>query len=138
MDATIDGNGVNIFKPLQFASLNVVLNTALGIHLSSPQDPLSREILDFVSTTVKLSGAAQDMSNFLPILSVMKKMFFSQKERRMKDYIATKRDHLSKQFIKQALEDETECFLKLLYERKDQLDLDDDDIMVIIGKWRGN
>ncbi|KAI8150053.1 cytochrome P450 [Fennellomyces sp. T-0311] len=131
LDATAEENGVEVLKPLQSAAMNVVLTTALGTRATSAKDPLFQEIIKTVDTGMKLAGAAEDMSGFLPILSVLNVIY--RKERRMEDFVVKMRNPLFRRLIKQALEGEADCFVKSLYERKEEFGLDEDGIMVTIN-----
>lgn len=130
--ATIANGHVDTVKPLQSASMNVVLTTCLGMRAESVLDPLFKEVVAVTDEGMKLAGAAEDMSSFLPILSVLDILF--RKERRMRNFAENKRNPLYRRLIREALASDKDCLLKSLYELKDQYNLDDDDIMVTISK----
>ena len=113
--------------------MNVVLTTALGKRATSLQDPLFKKIIHVVDTGMKWAGAAEDMSTFLPVVAIFDVIF--RKERRMNEFIETKRNPLFRGLIKEARESNVDCLLKSLYERKEQYDLDDDAILVTISKY---
>ncbi|KAI9245377.1 cytochrome P450 [Phascolomyces articulosus] len=131
LSATLANGSVEVIKPFQAAAMNVVLTTALGKRATSLQDPLFKKIIHTVDTGMKLAGAAEDMSTFLPIVAILDVIF--RKERRMREFITTKRNPLFRGLIKEALEGDVDCLVKSLYECKEEYDLDDDAILVTIN-----
>ena len=113
--------------------MNVVLTTSLGKRATSLQDPLFKKIIHVVDTGMKWAGAAEDMSTFLPIITILDIIF--RKERRMTDFIENTRNPLFRSLIKEARESNVDCLLKSLYERKEEYELDDDAILVTISKY---
>ncbi|KAG2228138.1 hypothetical protein INT45_009184 [Circinella minor] len=129
--ATLANGSVEVIKPFQAAAMNVVLTTSLGKRATSLQDPLFKKIIHVVDTGMKWAGAAEDMSSFLPIITILDIIF--RKERRMTDFIENTRNPLFRSLIKEARESNVDCLLKSLYERKEEYDLDDDAILVTIN-----
>lgn len=122
---------VEPFKPLQSATMNVVLMVCLGMRVPSAQDPFFKEIIDVVDRGIKYCGADNDMSAFLPILSALD--ILVRKERTLKHYIETERNPLFRRLIQHGLEVDKDCFVKTLYALKDEYDLDDDGILVMMS-----
>ncbi|KAI9245376.1 cytochrome P450 [Phascolomyces articulosus] len=122
--------GVDIFKPLQLASFNVIMTTCFGMRAESIQDPLFRTMIGLIDEGMEKADASADISTFLPIISFMDIIF--QREKGIADFIRDKRDPLFRHLIQQAIENENDCLLKTIYKNKKISRLDDDDIMVIM------
>lgn len=124
--------GLYPVKYFQAAAMNVVLTTILGKRATSMKDPLFLEVVTAVDKGMKFAGVANDVSSFLPILSIMD--FLVRKERNMRNFIKNERDPLYKRLIKEALESDKDCLLKSLYKLKEEYELDDTGILITISK----
>ncbi|CAO3645249.1 unnamed protein product [Cunninghamella blakesleeana] len=108
-------------------SLNVTLGASFGKHVSA-DDPLFKTVVDVVNECLNLSGAANDMSGFLPILSFLDVIF--RKERYLKHFVENIRNPVYRKLMKEALENDKDSFYKQFYALKDEYELDEEDLLV--------
>ncbi|KAJ8654226.1 hypothetical protein O0I10_010048 [Lichtheimia ornata] len=131
LSASLANGSVDLVKPLQFSSMNVIMQASLGMRAESPRDPLFRDMIHVIDRGMKFAGPAEDMSSFLPILSVMDVLY--RKKSRLNNYIEKERTPLLKRLIKESLDSGKECLAKWLYEYKDDEDIDDYTILVTLN-----
>lgn len=132
--ASLANGSVDLIKPLQFSSMNVIMQASLGMRAESPRDPLFRDMIHVIDRGMKFAGPAEDMSSFLPILSVLDILY--RKKSRLNNYIEKERTPLLCRLIKESLESGKECLAKWLYEYKDDEDIDDYTILITLSKFR--
>ncbi|KAJ8657340.1 hypothetical protein O0I10_006893 [Lichtheimia ornata] len=128
--ASFANGSVSLIKPLQFFSMNVILQAALGKRVDSPNDPEFREIVRVIDQSMKFAGVAEDISSFLPILTVLDVIY--RKERKLKKFIEEVRNPLFRRLIKESLDSGEECLAKWFYEYKDE-EVDDHGILVALS-----
>ncbi|CAO3623133.1 unnamed protein product [Cunninghamella echinulata] len=118
------------FNPMdsfQSTSMNVILTTSFGKHLS-PDDPLFKKIVNAVTESLRLAGTANDISGFLPVLSFLDVIF--RKKRNMEHFVNKVHNPIMLDLMKEALESENDSFYKQFYALKDEYDLDEKDLLV--------
>lgn len=123
------------FNPMdsfQSTSMNVILSTSFGKHLS-PDDPLFKKIVNVVTESLRLAGTANDISGFLPILSFLDVIF--RKKRNMEHFVNKVHNPVMLDLMKEALESEEDSFYKQFYALKDEYDLDEKDLLVSMCKF---
>ncbi|ORZ02475.1 cytochrome P450 [Syncephalastrum racemosum] len=126
-----DQDGLDPLKTFQFTSMNIILTTCLGKRAKNMDDPLFRNVVAVVDEGMKLCGADNDMSTFLPIIDIFD--VFVRKERGFRDFVEKKRNPLFRRLLKEALEGDSDCLLKSMYDQKDEFELDDDNILVAMN-----
>ncbi|ORZ14120.1 cytochrome P450 [Absidia repens] len=114
---------------LQAASLNVVLLTCFGKRVESVEDPLFKDIMNFVIPTVKHAGSEGSLSQFLPIFGLVDALV--GKKRVFADFVSKVRDPLFARLIKDALSGDKDCYVK----RFEEYDLDETDLIVIMSDF---
>lgn len=130
--ASFANGSVSLIKPLQFFSMNVILQASLGKRVDSPHDPEFREIVRVIDQSMKFAGVAEDISSFLPILTVLDVVY--RKERKLKRFIEEVRNPLFRRLIKESLDSGEECLAKWFYEYKDE-EVDDHGILVALSMY---
>lgn len=125
-------DGIDPLKTFQFTSMNIILTTCLGKRAKDMNDPLFCNVVGVVDEGMKLCGADNDMSTFLPIMDLFD--VFVRKERGFRDFVEKKRNPLFRRLLKEALESDTDCLLKSMYDLKEEFELDDDNILVAMSK----
>ncbi|KAI9491276.1 cytochrome P450 [Zychaea mexicana] len=123
---------VNPLPLLQRTSLNYVLQTGFGLCVSE-QDELFHEIITFIDEGLKLGGVQNDLAGFLPILKVVDVILGHASV--YKRFIRERRDPLFTKLIQKAAEGDQDCVFKRLYEQKEQLGLEDADLLVAAGDF---
>ncbi|KAI9493660.1 cytochrome P450 [Zychaea mexicana] len=136
LKTTEEKGSIDVVKPLQFATMNFLFVTCLGMRATHVKDPLFVDVVSVIDRNMKMCGVAEDTAWFLPILSVLD--FVLRKEAKQKAFIKEKRDPLFRRLIKEALESDRDSLVKSLYALKDETNLlDDDGIMVTINELIG-
>ncbi|KAI8334338.1 cytochrome P450 [Chlamydoabsidia padenii] len=116
---------------LQSFSLNVILTTNFGKRVSSIKDPLFKEIMHNVESSMKYGEAEGDLSQFLPAVKYLD--FLIGKKHLFDDLITNHRDPLYKRLIKEALESDADCLVKNVVALQEEYELDEKDIIVIMA-----
>ncbi|KAI8139124.1 cytochrome P450 [Fennellomyces sp. T-0311] len=123
---------VDPVKYLQLASLNLILTTCFAKRAESIDDELFTTIVKYVEDSVVSNSPMNDVSAFIPALKVLD-LFTSRKKNAEGQRLLDIRERVFKTLIKQARESDKKCFIKTLDEIKDELELDDDDILVTMS-----
>ncbi|KAI8327318.1 cytochrome P450 [Blakeslea trispora] len=109
---------------IRCSSVNIILATAFGIPgVHSPEDPLYKEIVNIIETSLWFANVIADPSVFS--LSFQRKMI-DFKENVMHPLLA--------KLIKQARESETDSLIKKLDLIKDEHDIDEQNIRVLMSE----
>ncbi|ORZ14121.1 cytochrome P450 [Absidia repens] len=122
---------VNPLTILQASSLNVILTTCFARRVTSPEDPLFLEIMAFVNQGMKMGGAEADLSGFLPILTFVDVLV--GKKKMFRDFVANVRDPIFVKLIEEASSGDKDCLIKSFLALKEEYDLDDQDLIVIMS-----
>ncbi|KAI8100200.1 cytochrome P450 [Halteromyces radiatus] len=115
---------------VQSAAMNVILTTCYATRVNSADDPLFKEIMECVHVNMKVAGAEGDISQFFPIFSILDGLV--GKKRAFIDFLANIRDPLVTRLIQQAASSDKDSMVKTFLALKDEYDLDDKDILVIL------
>lgn len=126
--------GMNPIKALHFASMSVILSICIGTRAKSLDDPLFMEVEESVTELMKMAGAGEDVSAFLPVFSAY--YWLTGRKEKYLETIEKHRDPLFKRLLKTAVESENDCLFKSVYEKKNQYGLEDDDILVFLSMSR--
>ncbi|KAI8334328.1 cytochrome P450 [Chlamydoabsidia padenii] len=133
-DTTREGQ-IDPASYLQSTSLNVIMTTCLGKRVTGIDDPLFKEVMDYVEKSMKYGEAEGDLSQYLPVVKYLD--FLIGKKHLFDDLINNYRDPLFKRLIKEALESDTDCLIKTMVALKEEYGLDDTDIIVIMADLVG-
>lgn len=134
VSASKEDGGINPFKTLQLASLNVILSTCFARRADSVDDPLFRDIVHYVDEHVGFAGLENDLPSFLPIFHWLEKFGSQARNKKQKsDRLLETRNRLFRYLVQQARKTDQNCFVKTLDNIKAEHELDDDDIMVIMS-----
>ncbi|KAI8375700.1 cytochrome P450 [Choanephora cucurbitarum] len=113
------------------SSLNIILATAFGIPgVQSPEDSLYKEIVDIIETTLWFANVIADPGVFFPILSFLDVIF--RRERKMIDYKENVVLPLLTKLVNQARESDKDSLIKKLDSIKDEHDIDEQNILVLM------
>lgn len=127
-------------NPLMFmrcSSINVILAAGYGLKgVSSPDDPRFKEIIEVVELGLHYTSVVGDFSSYFPILSFLDVIF--KKEQRMRDFLRDLSDPLFNKLLKQARESEQDSLVKKLDLIKDEYDIDERNLRVIMSKVSHN
>ncbi|CAO3593213.1 unnamed protein product [Absidia cylindrospora] len=113
------------------SALNVILTTVFGKRVKSVDDPLFKEIMHFVDLSMKYGEAEGDLSQYMPIFGYLD--FIAGKKRVFSDFVSKVRDPLFSRLIQEAAESETDCLIKSFLDLKEEFNLDDKDLIVIMS-----
>ncbi|CAO3589869.1 unnamed protein product [Absidia cylindrospora] len=116
---------------LQASSLNVILTTCFARRVTSPEDALFKEIMAFVNQGMKMGGAEADLSGFLPILTFVDVLV--GKKKMFRDFVANVRDPIFVRLIEEASSGDKDCLIKSFLALKEEYELDDQDLIVIMS-----
>ena len=128
---TKENGVVDVHLPLHLASLNVMLLTCFGKRADSMEDPLFKEATATIRESMRRGSPSEEMNTFLPILNVFE--VFLRKQRGMKKFIDEKRDPLIGGLIKEAIDNNIDCFTKSLTELEDVNEYDN--LLVTVSKF---
>ncbi|KAI9322776.1 cytochrome P450 [Dichotomocladium elegans] len=132
INETHEMGSVKVVKPMQFATMNVILQTVLAKRAESPKDPLFVRTMRIIDEGMKMAGAAEDISTFIPAFKLFDVLF--QKERKHKDLIENKRNPHFRSIIKDSIDSGKECLLKSLVDYQEKAnEVDEDMILVTIN-----
>ncbi|KAI7879770.1 cytochrome P450 [Lichtheimia hyalospora FSU 10163] len=134
VSASKEDGGIHPFKTLQLASLNVILSTCFARRADSVDDPLFRDIVQYVDEHVSFAGLENDLPAFLPIFHWLEKFGSQARNKQQKsNRLLETRNRLFRYLVQQARKSDQNCFVKTLDDIKEEHGLDDDDIMVIMS-----
>ncbi|KAI9488242.1 cytochrome P450 [Zychaea mexicana] len=126
VNATVKDGSVAVADPLHFASLNVVFTTCFGRRAESTEDPLFKEVSFLMNQTGKRSSPAEEISTFLPIMTILDIIF--RRKQDMRKFIYEKRNPAFRRYIQDAVDSGVECFAKAMLETKG---IDDYDNVIV-------
>ncbi|KAI9309013.1 cytochrome P450 [Cunninghamella echinulata] len=112
-------------------TLNVMLQTTFGKKVSSMEDPFYKEMMAIVEESVQLGRLASDITTLFPFLSFLN--VFSKKQQRFHHFTYKIHHPFYKRIIEEAMESNRNCFVRKLYDLKDEYDLDDENIAVTVS-----
>jgi hypothetical protein len=127
-----DGS-VNPYQELLLCSLNIITTTCLAARIEDTNDPMFKKIGQFIQGAMIYGGIAGDIGSFIPSLAWVDVV--TRKEMEMQDFVSTYRDEVYEMLIDNALNGNAECLIKNVYQMKDEMNLDEDDILVFMSKW---
>lgn len=123
-------------NPLNFvrcSSLNVILATGFGMEgMKSPEDPLFKELEYAIETGLFYASPVGDISAYLPVLSFLDVIF--RKERKMRDFFNNVSHPLYNRLVKYARESDQDNLVKKFDLIKEEHDIDDRNISVIMSE----
>ncbi|ORZ01290.1 cytochrome P450 [Syncephalastrum racemosum] len=131
LDATATQNRVDPFKLLQLASLNVIMVTCFARRISSLEDEMFHTLIGLTDGFIKFAGITGDTGSFFPILRAWD--LLSSKERMLKKFIREYRDEPFANLVRDALVSDQECLTKDIYDMKDNYNLDEKDVMILLS-----
>ncbi|KAG2216838.1 hypothetical protein INT45_009464 [Circinella minor] len=117
IDTTTKDGSVALDGPLHFTALNVIFSAGFGRRAESLDDPLFKEVHYLMEQTGLRSSPTEEISTFLPIMTVLDILL--QKKKDMKRFIYKERNPAFKRYIEKAIEDNVDCFAKSLLEMDD-------------------
>ena len=125
--------GVNPVQYLQLASLNLILTTCYAKRAKSVDDDLFKRLVKYVEDSVAYGSPAKDISAFLPIMKFLDLFKGGKRKAEGERLLAFRDKTVGEELIKEAQSSSENCFIKTLYDIKNEHDLDDDDIMVTMS-----
>ncbi|ORY96170.1 cytochrome P450 [Syncephalastrum racemosum] len=134
LEAKVRG-GINPISALHFASMSVILSICVGTRAESLDDPLFQEMEICVTELMKMAGAGEDVSAFLPVSSAY--YWLTGRKKKYLEAIKKKRDPLFERLLATAVTGDNDCLFKSVYEKKDQYGLEEDDILVFLNDMIG-
>ena len=129
VDTTAKDGSVAITDPLHFTALNVIFATCFGRRAESLDDPLFKEVSYLMAQTGKRSSPTEEISTFLPVMTIFDILFRKKKD--MERFIYEERNPAFKRYIEKAIEDNVDCFAKSLLEMDDINNFDN--VIVTLG-----
>ncbi|KAI9496351.1 cytochrome P450 [Zychaea mexicana] len=127
--ATDRDGSVDVMPFLLFTAVNVIATTCFGKRAESTDDPLFKNITEWMHEASHLASAAEEMSGFLPILSIWDVL--SQKRKRMQRFVERRTTSLQ-QLVAEVIENDVECFTKSLLQQQEISD-DNENLLVTLS-----
>ncbi|KAI8139126.1 cytochrome P450 [Fennellomyces sp. T-0311] len=118
-------------KVLQLATMNVIMITCFGDRLASTDDPMFRTLVGLAERTLTYAGFLGDIGAFFPALKWVQVL--TGRKKMLQQFVTEYRDIPFKKLIKDARENDKDCLVKTIDTMKDQLELDEKDITVILS-----
>lgn len=117
---------------IQCSSINVILKFGFGMPgITSPEDPLFKEIKYVIETDLYFVSIFGDLSAYLSIFSVLDVIL--RRERKMKEFNEYRLRPLFRNLIKIARESDQDNLVKKLDLIKDEHELNDEDLLIIMS-----
>ncbi|KAI8075986.1 cytochrome P450 [Halteromyces radiatus] len=115
---------------VQNAAMNFILTTCFATRINSVEDQRFKNIREHAIAGLKLAGTEGDLYQFFPYISALEVLL--GKKRMYRDFIANSSDPLFTRLIKDALSSDKDSMVKTLMALKDEHDLDDEDVLVVM------
>lgn len=133
--ASEEKNGIDPLKYLELSSMNVIFLACFGRRFDTVDDPEFQSLTKLTESDMKFAGIENEMSRFLPILSIYEYLF-SKQINDIENFIKEHRDPCFKRFIKEALQCEGPNIVKSLQENGYDFDNDEEDRLVFLCKLK--
>lgn len=134
MEQTKLQGSVNPLGYVRCSSLNIILATAYGMKgMKSPEDPLFKELELVIERGLHYTSPVGDISAYLPVLSFLDVIF--RKEKKMKDFFYSRMKPLFDRLVENARKSDQDSLVKKLDLIKDEYEIDDRNISVIMSKF---
>jgi hypothetical protein len=130
INATKKDGSVDPISYLKLSALNVISHVSVGKTFSSVEDPLFKEIVSMVETSMAMSSPEKNISSFLPIFTPID--LLGGFDKKMKAYIDDVRDPLLNRLINEAVIEEGPNIFKKLNEG---FSLDAENQVVILSRF---
>ncbi|KAI8886334.1 cytochrome P450 [Backusella circina FSU 941] len=128
IDATKKDGGVNPISYLKLSALNVISHVTIGKNFSSIEDPLFKDIVSLIETSMAFSGPDKNISSFLPIFTPID--ILGGYDKKMQAYIEDVRDPLLKRLIDEAVVEEGPNIFKKFREEGFSLDSENQAVLL--------
>ncbi|KAI7867272.1 cytochrome P450 [Spinellus fusiger] len=124
--------GVDPLHDTTFFSLNVILRICFGTRMNSIEDPTFDNIVDIVQLTLLYADMKENIDTYLPALGFIR--YLKGRDKRQKDFINNLRNPVFRKLIKEAIEKDEDCVVKIMKnsEKKDMYD--EDDILMVVSE----
>ncbi|KAI9315374.1 cytochrome P450 [Dichotomocladium elegans] len=130
--ATQKNGSVDPIKMYQLASMNIILSTCFAAdRLESTDNPRFRDIVYFVDKFIDISGMLGEIGAVFPFLKWID--VITNRKRKLEALISNYRDPIIKEYIQSARASEKPNLVKSMDELKDQLDLDELDMIILLS-----
>ncbi|KAI7866128.1 cytochrome P450 [Spinellus fusiger] len=123
--------GVDPFNNIALQSLNVILRICLGTRMDSIEDPNFQNIVDIVQLTLLYGGVDENIDAYIPALSFIS--YLKGTSNRNRDFIDNLRNPVLERMIKQAIERNEDCLVKIMRDSLKNTVYDNKDILVLIS-----
>ena len=130
LNATDKDGFVNVTPHLQFTTINVIIATCFGKRAETRDNQICKDLIEIVGETSFRGSAAEEMSSYLPIWSILDFVF--QKKKQMREFVE-RRNPAFQRLIKEVLDNNVDCFAKSLFEQEG-LAGDPENILVTLCK----
>ncbi|KAI7864553.1 cytochrome P450 [Spinellus fusiger] len=131
MAQTKSKKSVNPFNYATCASLNIVLRLYCTMRVDSPEDPLYKEIVDYICVIVQKTSLEEDIGSCIPALSFID--YIRGKDKKDSEWVRNSRDPLMKKLLKEAFESDTNSAFKKIYESNEKTQFEEKDLIVIMN-----
>ncbi|KAI7904795.1 cytochrome P450 [Cokeromyces recurvatus] len=124
---------VNPIPFVRCLSMNIILQVGFGISgVSSPDDPLFKELVHIIKTSLYFTGAFRDMSTYFPFFSFLDVIF--RRKQKMKAFFYNDYFPLFQRLVKMARESDQDNLVKKIDNIKDDLEIDDRNLTAIMSE----
>ena len=125
--------GVNPVPYLQLASLNLILTTCCAKRAKSVDDDLFKRLIKYVEDSISYGSPENDVSTYVPIMKFLDLFNGGKRKAEGERLLEFRRRTVRGELIKEAQSSPENCFIKTLYDIKEEHNLDDDDILVTMS-----
>ncbi|KAI9315375.1 cytochrome P450 [Dichotomocladium elegans] len=126
-----DAGSVDPIEIYQLASMNIILSTCFGAdRLDSIDHPTFKTIIHFITNAVKITGILGDIGVLFPFLKWIDVVL--NRRKRLEALVRDYRDAPLKELICSARKSERPSLVKSMDELKEQLNMDELDIVIIL------
>ncbi|KAI9026497.1 cytochrome P450 [Phycomyces nitens] len=115
---------------MKMATYGTVLKAVFGKDVTSIDDPTTRSLIYITEKSILYAGAAGDIGAFFPSLAWIDRI--SSRKKAMED-VVNERDTLLKDLIRTANDGDANCLTKVAYSIKEEHDLDEMDLTILLN-----
>ncbi|KAI9011865.1 cytochrome P450 [Phycomyces nitens] len=125
---TENEGSVDPLEYIQMATYHTMIKAVLGKDVRSINDTVLKDIIWITHKLLRYASPEGDIESFLPRFSWIRRQ--TQLKKDMEEFVEV-RDRIYKKLIKEAVADNTECWITQAHARKSEYNLNDNDLIVI-------
>ncbi|KAL0082071.1 cytochrome P450, partial [Phycomyces blakesleeanus] len=135
MEATEREGSVDPSIYLKLGAYNTLIKAIFGRNISSINDPVFKDLLQVTQNVLQCSSPHRDIKSLFPRLAWLECLIGNNKK---KEKIVSSRDELYGRLLKEALDGDADCLAKEIYLLKEEQELEEKDLIVMLSKYIGD